>query len=347
MRTLSLLVAGVTLSACAAKHPPALPEESVVFEQPAAPALAEPPTPHASEPAPASLEPVITPTPEEWQAFTALQAPDRPERPATVIEEANDRSRMAPSRRGYANGHSSMQRYPYRPGTLYAIYSSPNHPTTILLPPGERLAAAPTLNPDAWDVGVAEMGSDSTRQEAVIVRPVAPGLEATTPLLTQSGRVFFCRLRSFQTTSMVAVTWDVPQSIGLPGHPGTSSTPSVALPSPPAVDVTRLHTAYTVEPVKGNPPWLPLAVYDDGTKTVIRFRESLRYTNAPAVFVRHADGHPGVVEFTPYDVPGAPEKGAYYLVQGLWPQLELRGSERQVVRITRTTGQAARYRAQP
>jgi type IV secretion system protein VirB9 len=131
---------------------------------------------------------------------------------------------MAPSRRGYANGDSSLQRYPYRPGTLYEIYSSPNHPTTILLPPGERLAAAPTLNPDAWDVGVAEMGSDSTRQEAVIVRPVAPGLEATTPLLTQSGRVFFCRLRSFQTTSMVAVTWDVPQGIGLPVEARTSST---------------------------------------------------------------------------------------------------------------------------
>jgi type IV secretion system protein VirB9 len=250
---------------------------------------------------------------------------------------------MAPSRRGYANGHSSLQRYPYRPGTLYAIYSSPNHPTTILLPPGERLAAAPTLNPDAWDVGVAEMGSDSTRQEAVIVRPVAPGLEATTPLLTQSGRVFFCRLRSFQTTSMVAVTWDVPQGIGLPVEARTSST----LTAPPAVDVTRLHTAYVVEPIKGNPPWLPLAVYDDGSKTVICFQASLRYTNAPAVFVRHADGSPGVVEFTPYDVPDAPEKGAYYLVQGLWPQLELRGSEGQVVRITRTTGQAARYQAQP
>ena len=82
-----------------------------------------------------------------------------------------------------------------------------------------------------------------------------------------------------------------------------------------------------VEPVTGNPPWLPLAVYDDGNKTVIRFRESLHYTNAPAVFVRHTDGSAGVMEFTPYEVSDAPEKGAYYLVQGLWPQLELRGSD--------------------
>jgi type IV secretion system protein VirB9 len=341
MRTLSLLAVGLTLSACAARNPPALPEEPTVFEQPASPAPAEQPTRQASEPAPAALEPIVTPTPEEWQAFTELHAPDRPERPASVIEEANDRSRMAPSRRGYANGHSSLQRYPYRPGTLYEIYSSPNHPTTILLPPGERLAAAPTLNPDAWNVGVAEMGSDGTRQEAVIVRPVAPGLEATTPLLTQSGRVFFCRLRSFQHTSMVAVTWEVPLGRPFPLEPGKSGT----LPATPMVDISRLHTAYLVEQVKGNPPWFPLAVYDDGSKTVMHFKASLRYTNAPAVFVRHADGRAGVVEFTPYDVPDAPEKGAYYLVQGLWPQLELRGSDGQVVRITRTTGQPQPYRA--
>jgi hypothetical protein len=146
------------------------------------------------------------------------------------------------------------------------------------------------------------MGSDSARQEAVIVRPVAPGLEATTPLLTQSGRVFFCRLRSFQHTSMVAVTWDVPPGSARPVETGKSS----ALPAPHAVDVSRLHTAYVVEKITGNPPWLPLAVYDDGSKTVIQFRESLRYTKAPAVFGRHADGSAGVVEFKPYEVPDAP-----------------------------------------
>ena len=140
---------------------------------------------------------------------------------------------------------------------------------------------------------------------------------------------------------MVAVTWDVPQGIGLPVEARTSG----ALPSPPAVDISRLHTAYVVEPVTGNPPWLPLAVYDDGSKTVIQFKASLRSTKAPAVFVRHADGSPGVVEFTPYDVTNAPEKGMYYLVQGLWPHLELHGSAGQVVRIIRTTGQPPLYRA--
>ena len=166
------------------------------------------------------------------------------------------------------------------------------------------------------------------------------------PLLTQSGHAFFCKLKSFDTVSMVAVTWDMgaaPIRVGPHDDKLTARPrPHVAF-APPAVDVSRLHTGYTIEKVSGNPPWVPIGVYDDGSKTVIRFKEALSYTNAPAVFVRHADGTPGVVDFTPYAVPDAPDKGAYYVVQGLWPHLELTGTEGQVVRITRKTGQPKPY----
>jgi type IV secretion system protein VirB9 len=90
--------------------------------------------------------------------------------------------------------------------------------------------------------------------------------------------------------------------------------------------------------VDRNPPWTPVAVYDDGGKTFLRFKESLQHTGAPAVFARHADGTAGLVEFAPYDVPGAPEHGMWYIVQGVWPQLELKGSDGQRVRITRYEG---------
>jgi type IV secretion system protein VirB9 len=151
------------------------------------------------------------------------------------------------------------------------------------------------------------MGSDSTRQEAVIVRPVAPGLEATTPLLTQSGKTFFCRLRSFVNTSMVAVTWMLPAPSGL--AVGGAGAPAVTPLRAPAVDVSRLHTAYTMQSLGGTPPWMPLEVYDDGRRTFIRFKEPLDFTTAPAVFARHADGQPGLVDFAPYQTPEAPEKG--------------------------------------
>jgi type IV secretory pathway VirB9-like protein len=105
------------------------------------------------------------------------------------------------------------------------------------------------------------------------------------------------------------------------------------------VDPSRLHTAYTIEPTKGKPPWVPLAVYDDGTKTVIKFKDNLGFTAAPAPFAMDSEGKINLVQFTPYSVPGEPDKGTYYIVQGLWPLLELRGDGGMVVRITRQTGQ--------
>ena len=338
-RPLTLLATLVLVTACAgATQHPALPEAPTVFTPPA-----EPTPPPPISVAPVTAEPTLVPTLEEWQTLrTAPKLKGKPERPEKVIEEANTNSRMGPSRKGYWEGTSSIQRYPYIPGKVYEIYSSPSHPTTILLPPGERLAAPPVINGEEWEVGAAEMGTETVRQEAVVLRPLKPGLETTMPLLTQAGHAFFCRLRSFDTTSMVAVTWELPALRALtPETPpsGGQTAPRTA----PTVDVSRLHTAYAIEKVSGNPPWVPLAVYDDGSKTVIRFQESLGYTNAPAVFVRHADGSPGVVDFTPYTVPDAPDKGAYYVVQGLWPQLELKGTDGQVVRMTRKTGQPRPY----
>jgi type IV secretion system protein VirB9 len=338
-RAAVLLVSALLCSACASTHlPPADPEEPTVFE---APVPAEPaPAPLLAE-VPVTAEPVLVPPPEELQAVQAPAGP--PEPPARVIEHANQQSRVRPSRQGYAQGHSAMQRYPYRPGALYEIYSSPQHPTTIILPPGERLAAAPTLNPDVWVVAVVEMGTDEQRQEAVIVRPVAPQLEATTPLLTQSGKTFFCRLRSFVNTLMVAVTWEMPLHLTrIPGRATASETVPIG---PPTVDVSRLHTAYTMQSQGGPPPWMPLSVYDDGRRTFIRFKELLSFTAAPAVFARHADGTPGPVDFAPYQAPDAPEKGMYYIVHGLWPRLDLRGEDGQRVRITRLTTTISPWKA--
>jgi type IV secretion system protein VirB9 len=192
-------------------------------------------------------------------------------------------------------------------------------------------------------VAVVEMGTDGQRQEAVIVRPVAPQLDATTPLLTQSGKTFFCRLRSFVNTSMVGVTWMLPAPSSLAS--GAAGAPAATPLRAPTVEVSRLHTAYTMDTINGTPPWMPLEVYNDGHQTFIRFKELLSFTTAPAVFARHADGKPGLVEFAPYQVPEAPEKGMYYIVQGLWPQLDLQGSDGQRVRITRRTTAVSPWKA--
>ena len=104
-------------------------------------------------------------------------------------------------------------------------------------------------------------------------------------------------LKSVDTMSMGAVTWDMGASpIRVAPHddtPTARTRPHGACAAP-AVDVSRLHTGSVIETASGKPPWMPLGVYDEGSKTVIRFKEALSYTNAPAVVVRQADGTPGV-----------------------------------------------------
>ena len=269
------------------------------------------------------------------------------ETPETVIQKANKEALITPSSDGYFGGRAE-QRYVYQPGKVYLVVSSPNHPPTLLLPPNERLAAAPVIHQCAeqdqdnacWIVGATEIGSEQRHQEAVILRPAKAGLDSTMPLLTQGGRAYSIRLRSQEGMGMIAVTWELPSVQVLPTsndrqpmpEPQGSQPPTSTLRAP-VIALDRLHTAYTIEVAsKQRPPWVPLQVFDDGTRSFIRFKEDLGFTAAPAVFGVHADRSPATVEFTPYTPP---QGGLTYIVQGLYPELRLRGTDGQEVQIVR------------
>ena len=101
----------------------------------------------------------------------------------------------------------------------------------------------------------------------------------------------------------------------------------------PVVALDRLHTDYQIAVTsKQRPPWVPIQVFDDGTRTYIRYAEDLSYTRSPAVFGVHSDHSPAIVEFTTYT---APQGSVTYIVNGLYPQLVLRGTDNMEVTITR------------
>jgi len=329
---------------------PALPDEKVVFTPVQAQTPIPEPEPVASQ-VPVSAVPVITPLPSEW---VTNPKPGSKLAPEKIIRSANTQALMEPSLEGYKDGRSVIQRYPYVSGQLYQIYSSPRHPTTIVFPPGEYLAIDPDIDTETesgWVVNTGEMGEGTTYQQFIKIRPLKAGIDDTTTFVMQSGMLIACQLKSFAKTSMVVVTWEVSR----PRLAGGISTPRPRAAmvhsrqreqdATPKVDPTRLHTAYTIEATKGNPPWVPLSVYDDGTKTVIKFKETLGYTQAPAPFAIDAEGKTNLVQFIPYQVPNEASKGTYYLIQGLFPKLELKGDGGMVVTITRQTGQPAPYQA--
>ena len=78
---------------------------------------------------------------------------------------------------------------------------------------------------------------------------------------------------------------------------------------------------------------------DDGRKTFIQFPATLRTTEAPALFIRSAEGKTQLVNYR--------VKGNYYIVDRLFDLAELRVGEKQpiIVRIMRKTEDSSSRRA--
>ena len=105
-------------------------------------------------------------------------------------------------------------------------------------------------------------------------------------------------------------------------------------------DLSELCFDYAVEVVSGHPPWTPRAVYDDGTKTFVRFDGRLLTGEAPVLYVIERDE----AQIVNYRV-----HGTLYIVDRIFERAELRlGKEDQdVVRIRRRPRASCRSRGLP
>ena len=94
--------------------------------------------------------------------------------PSDRIEIANEVARVQPRRAGYYN---AVQVFPFSPGALYQIYTSPGQITDIALEPGEQLTGSGPLaagDTVRWIVGDTESGSGDTRRVHIMVKPTRP-----------------------------------------------------------------------------------------------------------------------------------------------------------------------------
>lgn len=322
------------LGGCASRtlYEPAMPAERVIWDNtPLVPIT--PPPPELVAPQQAPVDTSVVPPTKDWESLQEIQAPKHATRSGRKRIAA---ARPAPSTidlQARPIG-TAMLSYPWRMGHIYTVMTAPQSPTYLLLPPGERLAASPAVNGDLWVIGMVQMGKGDLRQEAVIVRPVQAGQETTTALMLQSGVMIFIRLVSTEKTATVSVAWSLPQ-------PEAAPEPTPVAHRAPKIDVGRLWTGYSIQPTgKLIPPWMPVAVFDDGTRTYVQFREALTYTRAPGIVGLAPQGDTALVQSRMYTVPDQPERGAWLVIQGLWPALELKDSAQLMVRILRKAPQA-------
>ncbi|GFE93919.1 MULTISPECIES: P-type conjugative transfer protein TrbG [Acetobacteraceae] len=317
----------LALSACAGQyHPPVIRYDDAAQ----ATRLLDPPKPVqvVEVPQPLPLPGQLKPLPSRRAVHPAPEVAD----PTVRVTQANLAARIQPTRAGFIN---AVQVYPYSPGALYQVYTSPGEITDIMLQQGEKLvgtgpvAAGDTVR---WIIGDTASGAGTTKRIHILVKPTRPDL-TTNLIVNTDQRTYLAELRSTPATYMASVSWDYPEDDLIALHRQDSAADDAA-PVDAGLDLNALNFRYAIQPVKGGiPPWLPGRAFDDGHKVYIAFPAGIGQGELPPLFVLGADGGPELVNYR--------VRQNWMIVDRLFAAAELRLGDKhseQRVRIVRTDG---------
>ena len=203
-----------------------------------------------------------------------------------AVSYANRSAVVEPNSDNYLN---AIQLYPYTPGSLYQVYTSPSQVTDIALEKGEALTSVSAGDTERWTVGDTVSGSGANEQVHILVKPMAPQL-STNAVITTTKRTYYIDLKSFADTYMAAVSWRYPHDAIRQIKSRILDKPRVTQASFTAsleFDPDELRFDYTI---KGDTPnWRPERVFDDGQKIYIEFPEGLAVSEAPPLFITDGD----------------------------------------------------------
>jgi len=303
------LLSATALAGCATmEKPPVIGYDASVPPLPAIPAAVTDDRP----------KPVLIPP-----AWTVARGGPAASTPTGRVENANTAARVEPRRDGYYN---AIQIYPWSEGALYQVYAAPGQITDIALEAGESLTGAgPIAAGDTarWIIGDTESGSGVTRRVHILVKPSRPDI-TTNLVVTTDRRTYMLELRSGEKPYMPAVAWSYPQ----PPAGQRQSVPTT--PVIPSASARNYRYALTGT---GNPPWKPVAVYDDGRHVYVEFPAGIVQGEMPPLFVIGPDGEAQIANGRIYR--------HILIVDRLFGAAELRlgsGDRQQTVRIVRTDG---------
>ncbi|MEA4838669.1 MAG: P-type conjugative transfer protein TrbG [Rhodospirillaceae bacterium] len=306
---MALMLSATALAGCASlEKPPAIGYDASVPPLPAIPATVTDDRP----------KPVLIPP-----AWTVARGGTAASTPVGRVENANTAARVEPRREGYYN---AIQIYPWSEGALYQVYAVPGQITDIALEPGESLTGAgPIAAGDTarWIIGDTESGAGVTRRVHILVKPSRPDI-TTNLVVTTDRRTYMLELRSGEKPYMPAVAWAYPQP------PANQRQSIPATPAIPAAAARNYRYSLTNT---GNPPWKPVAVYDDGRHVYVEFPTGIVQGEMPPLFVIGPDGEAQIANSRIYQ--------HILIVDRLFGAAELRlgsGDRQQTVRIVRTDG---------
>ncbi len=211
----------------------------------------------------------------------------------------------------------AVTEYVYSESEVYEVHTARLRTTEIVLQPGEELTSAP-LSGDTrlFEFAVIEAGSSAGRRRHVLVKPKLDDIE--TNLIIPTNRRTY-RLQVVETGEyMPAVSFRYPEDERREIEKSLAKKEQeIAINTDP----TSLRYGYEIEGDRVK--WRPAQVFDDGEKTYIQFKDSIKNIEAPAVFVLDEAGEATLI------VPRA-KKGTFLVLDRIFEQAELRVGEKKV-----------------
>ncbi len=245
-------------------------------------------------------------------------APD----PESQVGAANEAARIEPGDAGFDN---AIQRYAYREGALFQVYTKPGQVTDIALQEGERLVGpGPVAAGDTarWMIGDTLSGTGPTRQVHIFVKPTRPDI-ATNLVINTDRRTYHIELHASTRTYMASVSWHYPADELIALRVAEQEAQRAA-PVASGFNIENLNFDYRISGDK--PDWRPQRVFDDGRQTMIEFAPDIAQGDMPPFFVIGDDGQAELVNYR--------VSGRYLIVDRLFHKAELRlGAGRRQVRV--------------
>jgi len=204
----------------------------------------------------------------------------------------------------------------YTFGATYpTVIGVPNLICDIELQPGENVNEVVIGDSARWIADTAKSGTTTH----VLVKPVDAGL-MTSAVITTDRRVYHLKLISQRAglTPYVGFLYPEDQGSGAGLRQKLSDAKEArekeqrmkALEPEPS-DPSKLNFSYDI---KGDTPWKPLQVYDDGRQTYINFPSTIQSGDAPVLLVRNG-GQDTLANFR--------MKGTSMVVDGVFPEMAL------------------------
>jgi type IV secretion system protein VirB9 len=210
--------------------------------------------------------------------------------------------------------------YAYGAG-LPTVVCAPLRICLIELEAGEKISGEPQIGDSIrWSVSPATYGTGPDAVSAIVLKPLAVGLDTNLAILTDR-RAYYIRLVSHEEdyTARVAFAYpDDDNSRKWQEHLQAQKTAAqrenretAILPA--MVTAEQLNFDYRI--TGGNDHIRPLRVYDDGSKTYLEMPDEMRNREAPVLLVVGKDGNG---EMTNYRI-----KDTTYIVDRLFDRARL------------------------